>query len=41
MIIKELLLGVVIGIAIDGQPILGYNYGDKNFKRVKDNYLYI
>lgn len=25
--VNELLLGVVIGIAIGGQPILEYNYG--------------
>lgn len=39
MKVNELLLGVVIGIAIGGQPILGYNYGAKNFKRVKDTYF--
>jgi len=39
MKVNELLLGVVIGIAIGGQPILGYNYGAKNFTRVKDAYF--
>jgi putative MATE family efflux protein len=39
MKVNELLLGIVIGIAIGGQPILGYNYGAKNFKRVKDTYF--
>ena len=39
MKVNELLLGVVIGIAIGGQPILGYNYGAKNFTRVKDTYF--
>ncbi|NOW66986.1 MATE family efflux transporter [Clostridium saccharobutylicum] len=35
MKVNEILLGVVIGIAIGGQPIIGYNYGAKNFTRVK------
>lgn len=39
MKVNEILLGVVIGIAIGGQPILGYNYGAKNFTRVKDTYF--
>ncbi|WP_297429843.1 MATE family efflux transporter [Clostridium sp.] len=39
MKVNELLLGVVIGIAIGGQPILGYNYGAKKFRRVKDTYF--
>ena len=39
MKVNELLIGVVIGIAIGGQPILGYNYGAKNFTRVKDTYF--
>lgn len=39
MKVNEILLGVVIGIAIGGQPILGYNYGAKNFKRVKATYF--
>ncbi len=39
MKVNEILLGVVIGIAAGGQPILGYNYGAGNFKRVKDTYF--
>ncbi|MBC2404322.1 MATE family efflux transporter [Clostridium saccharobutylicum] len=39
MKVNEILLGVVIGIAIGGQPIIGYNYGAKNFTRVKDTYF--
>ena len=39
MKVNEILLGVVIGIAMGGQPILGYNYGAKNFARVKDTYF--
>ena len=41
MKVNEILLGVVIGIVIGGQPILGYNYGAKNFTRVKDTYFMI
>ena len=39
MKVNEILIGVVIGIAVGGQPILGYNYGAGNFKRVKDTYF--
>jgi len=39
MKVNEILLGVVIGIAAGGQPIVGYNYGACNFKRVKDTYF--
>lgn len=39
MKVNEILIGIVIGIAVGGQPILGYNYGARNFKRVKDTYF--
>jgi Na+-driven multidrug efflux pump len=39
MKVNEILLGVIIGIAVGGQPILGYNYGAKNYTRVKDTYF--
>jgi putative MATE family efflux protein len=39
MKVNEILLGVVIGIAVGGQPILGYNYGAKNYARVKETYF--
>ena len=41
MKVNEILLGVVIGIAVGGQPIIGYNYGSGNFKRVKETYFMI
>ena len=32
---------IACGIALGGQPILGYNYGAKKMKRVKECYKYI
>ena len=32
---------IAVGIALGGQPILGYNYGARNFDRVKETYRYI
>lgn len=32
---------IVVGIALGGQPILGYNYGAKKIKRVKETYFLI
>lgn len=39
MKVNEILMGVLIGIAVGGQPIVGYNYGAENLKRVKEVYL--
>lgn len=33
------LIGFNIGLAQGGQPIIGYNYGAKIYRRVKDTYL--
>jgi len=30
------VINIVVGIIIGGQPILGYNYGARNYKRVKE-----
>ncbi len=38
MKVNGILISVLIGIAIGAQPILGYNYGAKNFNRVKQTY---
>lgn len=35
MKISQILNSIIIGIAVGAQPILGYNYGAKNYKRVK------
>lgn len=39
MKVNQILVSIVIGIAIGAQPIIGYNYGAKNFSRVKKTYL--
>jgi putative MATE family efflux protein len=36
-----IVISVAIGIACGGQPILGYNYGAKNYDRVKKTYKLI
>ena len=32
------VINIVIGIVLGAQPIFGYNYGARNFKRVKDTF---
>ena len=39
MKVNDMLIGIVIGIAVGGQPIAGYNYGAGNFNRVKETYI--
>lgn len=41
MKVYDILIGIIIGISVGGQPIVGYNYGAKNYKRVKDTYILI
>ncbi len=36
-----IVINIVVGIVLGSQPILGYNYGAKNFDRVKKTYLTI
>jgi len=36
-----IIVSVIIGVACGGQPIVGYNYGAKNYSRVKKTYKYI
>lgn len=38
MKMQEILFTVVLGIAIGMQPVVGYNFGAKNYKRVKKAY---
>jgi putative MATE family efflux protein len=38
MKINMILLSVVLGISIGSQPIIGFNYGAKNYSRVKETY---
>lgn len=39
--VSMLVTAVVLGIAQGGQPILGFNYGAKNFDRVRKTFRYI
>lgn len=36
-----IIVSIIVGIASGGQPILGYNYGAKKYKRVRRTYRYI
>ena len=33
------MLSILVGIAVGAQPVIGYNYGSKNFTRVKKAFL--
>lgn len=35
MKVNQIMLSILVGIAIGAQPVIGYNYGSKNFARVK------
>lgn len=39
MKVNSIIVSVMIGLGIGSQPIIGYNYGAKNFRRVKSTYL--
>lgn len=41
MKVFTIVINIAVGIAVGGQPIIGYNYGKKNYKRVKKAYFYI
>lgn len=41
MKVFSIVINVVVGIIVGGQPILGYNYGAKKMDRVKDTYKII
>lgn len=36
-----IIVSIIIGISIGGQPIIGYNFGAGNYKRVRQTYHYI
>ncbi len=36
-----IVLNIVIGIVLGAQPIFGYNYGARNFKRIRDTFLIV
>lgn len=35
------VVNIVIGIVLGAQPIFGYNYGARNFKRIRDTFLIV
>ena len=39
MKVNSIIIIVLVGISIGSQPIVGYNYGAKNYDRVKKTYL--
>ena len=39
MKVNSIIISVMVGLGIGSQPIVGYNYGAKNFQRVKATYL--
>lgn len=39
MKVNSIIVSVMVGLGIGSQPIIGYNYGAKNFDRVKATYL--
>ena len=39
MKVNSIIISVMVGLGIGSQPIVGYNYGAGNFKRVKSTYL--
>ena len=41
MKISQILNSIIIGIAVGAQPIFGYNYGAKNYDRVKSTLKYV
>lgn len=39
MKVNQILMSLLLGLGVGSQPIIGYNYGAKNFRRVKKTYL--
>jgi len=39
MKVNSIIISVMVGLGIGSQPIVGYNYGAKNYARVKGTYL--
>lgn len=39
MKVNSIIMSVMVGLGIGSQPIVGYNYGAKNFRRVRATYL--
>lgn len=41
MKVFAIVVNIVVGIAAGAQPVIGYNYGAKNYKRVKKGFLIV
>lgn len=39
MKVNQIMLSILVGIAIGAQPVIGFNYGSKNYARVKKAFL--
>lgn len=39
MKVNSIIISVMVGLGIGSQPIVGYNYGAKNYRRVKATYI--
>lgn len=39
MKVNQIMLSVLVGIAVGAQPVIGFNYGSKNFTRVRKSFL--
>lgn len=39
MKVNQIMMSILVGIAIGAQPVIGYNYGCRNGKRVKKSFL--
>ncbi len=39
MKVNQILISIIVGIGIGSQPIIGFNYGSKNYTRVKKTYF--
>jgi Na+-driven multidrug efflux pump len=39
MKVNSIIVGIMVGLGIGSQPIVGYNYGARNYGRVKKTYL--
>lgn len=41
MKVNSIIVGVMVGLGVGSQPVVGYNYGARNFARVKKTFLYM
>lgn len=39
MKVNQIMLSILVGIAIGAQPVIGFNYGCKNYARVKKSFI--